>query len=113
MELNVSQPWLRHIQEGRKNVEGRLNKGKFAEMAVGTILVIGGKSNSKAAKTVAVVTKIRKYVSFEEYLTQEGLANTLPGVKTIKDGVDTYHKFYSVEDENKYGVLAIHLLLAK
>jgi ASC-1-like (ASCH) protein len=113
MELNVSQPWLRLIQNGQKTVEGRLNKGKFADIKVGTVLVISGNSNSNSKKTVAVTTRVCRYASFEEYLSQEGLARTLPGIKSIKDGVDVYRKFYSAEDERTHGVLAIHIVLTK
>ena len=109
MEITVSEPWLSHIQKGRKDVEGRLNKGKFAECKVGSVLIISG---TKRKKTVAVVTKVVKYGSFEEYLTQEGLSHTLPGVSTIREGVSIYRRFYSVEMEKEHGVLALHMVLA-
>ena len=51
--------------------------------------------------------------SFEE------MANTLPLQKvgfeteTPNEVVDIYHQFYSIEDENKYGVVAIKVEVLK
>jgi ASC-1-like (ASCH) protein len=55
------------------------------------------------------IKKINKYESFEEYLSQEGLKRTLPGIITIKDGNDIYHKFYTPEQEIEFGILAIKI----
>jgi len=59
-----------------------------------------------------VLTKIvgkRAYSTFKEYLETEGLDKCLPGIETIEDGVGVYYKYYTPEDEAKYGVLAIEL----
>ena len=39
----------------------------------------------------------------------EGLKRTLPDIKTIEDGIAIYHKYYTKEDETKYGILAIYI----
>ncbi len=128
VELNVSEPWFSAIRSRSKTVEGRLNKGKFATMEPGTVLVISksqaggaslsttknGRSKSKTSavsKLVAVVTKVVTYSSFVEYLSHEGLAAALPGVRTIEDGVAVYRQFYTSEMERQHGVLAIHIIL--
>ena len=36
---NLSEPWFSLIHEGEKTIEGRLNKGDFANMVVGDIIV--------------------------------------------------------------------------
>lgn len=111
VEINVSQPWFRHIKNGAKTVEGRLDKGKFHAMKPGTVLVIRSSNSGKTA-TVAVVTKVNKYQTFEQYLSREGLNSTLPGVTTIEQGVAVYRQFYSEEDERQFGIAAIHIVLA-
>ncbi len=124
MEVNVSQPWLGHILKGRKTIEGRLNKGKFADLRVGSIVIFSGPlssrtsatrtpANSSSNRKVAVITRIDKYSTFQEYLSQSGLDRTLPGVATIDDGVAIYRQFYTPDMEKQYGILAIHFLLAK
>ena len=103
-EISVQDPWFTAIAQKRKTIEGRLLKGKFAALRPGTVLVVD-KPNSKR-RLVAVVTKVAKYLS------SEGLNRTLPGVKTIRDGVDVYRRFYSEQDERNFGVVAIHITLA-
>ena len=63
-----------------------------------------------------VITKVSAvvyYADFEKYLAAERLKNCLPGVKTIKDGVAVYHKFYPKEERQKYKVMAIRLDVLK
>ena len=60
---------------------------------------------------MAKIIKIIKYSTFEEYLSQEGLARTLPGIKTIKEGIDIYYKYYTPEQEKEFGILAIYVKL--
>ncbi|KAL5543201.1 hypothetical protein UlMin_010911 [Ulmus minor] len=50
---------------------------------------------------------VRSYVSFSEMLEAEGLAKVLPGVKSVKEGVEIYRKFYTEEKERSNGVLGI------
>lgn len=109
MEINVTSPWFRHIQKRRKVVEGRLNKGRFSELQRGSVLIIN--ENGTSEKVVAVVTRISKYPDFTTYLTQEGLARTLPSIKSIEEGVNVYRQFYSAQQEQEFGVLAVHLRL--
>ncbi len=120
VELNVSEPWFRALRDGVKTVEGRLHKGKFAALRPGTVLVIArsGPPSARAPSSraprpfVAVVTRVVRYASFAEYLSQEGLARTLPGVKTLEDGVAVYRAFYSAQDEAQHGVAAVHIVRA-
>ncbi len=124
VEIGVSEPWFRALRDGAKTVEGRLHKGKFAALRPGTVLVVTRSSagaaqarsasppSSSSARTrpfVAVVTRVLRYASFAEYLCQEGLARTLPGVKSLEDGVAVYRAFYSAEDEEQHGVAAVHV----
>jgi len=105
IKINVSEPWFSYISNKKKTIEGRLNKGKFSELRKNDIIQFINNSNSVTVK----IRKIKKYSSFQEYLTQEGLKRTLPGIKSINEGVNIYHKFYSIEDENNYGILAIYV----
>jgi ASC-1-like (ASCH) protein len=111
MEISVVQPWLDHIRAGRKTVEGRLNRGQFAELGPGSLLLIGGTGDASQnePKTSAVVTKVVQYPTFAEYLSEEGLASCLPGIQTINQGVEVYRQFYTAELEKEHGVLAIHI----
>jgi ASC-1-like (ASCH) protein len=104
-EISVSEPWFSHIKHKKKKIEGRLNKGKFAELKKDQIIKI---KNSDSSDSFSVkIRKIRLYKTFEEYLSQEGLKRTLPGIKSIEEGIGVYRKFYSKENEESYGIVAI------
>lgn len=103
--INVSEPWFNYICTNKKTIEGRLNKGNFSLLKKDDIIYF--KNNNKECK--CKIKKIVKYNTFKEYLSQEGLKRTLPNVKTIKEGLNIYYKYYTFEDELKYGILAIYI----
>ena len=113
--FNVSEPWFSLIQAGTKSVEGRLAKSRFAEIQAGELIRWTNEElKTKDGNTVYryVVTRVSAvtyYPDFEKYLSAERLKNCLPGVRTIKDGVAVYHKFYPKDERQKYKVIAIRL----
>jgi ASC-1-like (ASCH) protein len=115
--FNVSEPWFSLIQSGQKSVEGRLAKSRFAEIQVGDLLKwtnsdqVGKDQKPIVREFITRVSAIVYYKDFETYLAKERLKNCLPGVRTIKDGVAVYHKFYPKEERQKYKVMAIHLVV--
>ena len=104
-EINVQEPWFSFIKNKKKKIEGRLNKGLFATLKKGDIVTFVNNDNKFDAK----IRKIKKYNTFEEYLSQEGLKRTLPNIKTIKEGCDIYYKYYTKEQESQYKILAIYI----
>jgi ASC-1-like (ASCH) protein len=103
---NVGEPWFTLISLGLKKVEGRLDKGSFAEMAVGDVV----KWTNNDFGLRQVITRIKrktKYSSFREYLESECLSNCLPGFSSLDQGVAVYRKYYSMADEAASGVVAI------
>jgi ASC-1-like (ASCH) protein len=115
-EINVSEPWFSYIKKKKKTVEGRLNKGTFAELKKGDIVKFVNNTNNNMESFIVRIRKIIKYDSFEEYLINEGLKRTLPGMNrdsTIKDGTNIYYKYYTKEQEKKFGVLAIYIKIKK
>ena len=113
--FNVSEPWFSLIQAGTKSVEGRLAKSRFAEIQPGELIRWTNEElKTKDGNTVHryVVTRVSAvtyYPDFEKYLSAERLKYCLPGVRTIKEGVVVYHKFYPKEERQKYKVIAIRL----
>lgn len=104
---DVQEPWFSYINNGQKNVEGRLNKGSFSTIKKNDIIIwING---NKKIKTQVV--SLHKHSNFTNMLRFHRLKHTLPGVKTFNDGLKIYHSFYKQKDIKKYGVLAIKLKL--
>lgn len=106
--------------EGRKTIEGRLNKGKFSEYRPGDMVVLrrdfrnaygvlaDGDEDAARVKVVAV----RKYASFMEMATKEDYKAIIPGATSAEEAASEYRKYYSEADEKRFGVLAIEVKIA-
>ena len=104
----LSEPWFTLISLGLKTVEGRKNKGRFKEMKVGDI-VEWTNDDFKPRKVLTRITGKKNYKTFEEYLREEGLQKCLPGMPSFEHGLSVYFKYFTKEDEAKYGVTAIRI----
>lgn len=103
---HLSEPWFSLIKLGIKKVEGRLNKGDFSNMKKGDIIQF--ENNDFDSRNFKVkITSIHHYQDFESYLIHESIEKCLPGIDSIDEGVNIYHKYYSKEDAIKYGIIAI------
>ena len=97
------------IRNGTKTVELRINDEKRRQLQVGdTITFI---SRSDPDDTISVhITNVESFVSFEE------LYKSIPpesfGVKE-GDSFESLYEYYSREEEEKYGVVAISFALAE
>jgi ASC-1-like (ASCH) protein len=105
LNVNVQEPWFTLISLGLKKVEGRLNKGKFAKMEKGDEIEFVNGDRS----VIATITSIVEYPSFYRYLRTEGLSRCLPGVKTLREGVNVYYKYFTKEQEKEHGILAVRI----
>lgn len=108
LPIHIDDPWFGYIKEGRKTVEGKIAKGKALKMIVGCNLEISGNSG---AVIRAQVTAVRRYGSFREYLSTEGLETTLPGITSINEGLAVYHKYYAPGIDAQLGVLAVEMMV--
>lgn len=111
-EIHVSNPWFTLIKEGKKTSEGRLNKGKFSKMKKGDIVEWFNMENEITAKVKTKIIDVINYDSFHECVKNETIDNILPipEITIVQEGVDNvYYKYYSQNDENLYGVLAIRI----
>jgi len=107
---HLSEPWFSLISLGLKTVEGRKNKGKFMNMKIGDIIQWVNHDFMERTIMTEILDKV-KYISFQEYLEMEGLDKCLPGIPDIEHGLSVYFKYFTKEDEARYGVIAIRLKL--
>lgn len=105
IQLNVQEPYLSFILNGQKTIEGRLNKGKFKDLQIGDILIIGSEENK------FIINKLTTYQSFREMLEKEGIENVIPDKNTLDEAEGVYHNFYTKEQEEEFGVVAIGIKL--
>jgi ASC-1-like (ASCH) protein len=106
--ITVKNPWFDFIAQGKKTVEGRLNRGLFKRINVGNIIYWINKN----LKIKTIITYKKEYSSFKEMLQQEELSKVLPNKSSVDDGVAVYRQYYSQKDEED-GVVAIGLQITE
>ncbi len=109
---NLSEPWFTLISLGLKTVEGRKNKGRFKEMKIGD-LVEWNNNDFMHRSVLTRITGKAEYATFAEYLETEGLDKCLPGMPDLEHGLSVYYKYFTKEDEQEFGVVAIRLELVQ
>jgi ASC-1-like (ASCH) protein len=103
--FDVNDPWFTLIDAGIKTVEGRLRKGKYAEIRAGDTIRFTRTRDS--CSTSVVVEAVRPYASFEAMLSDNTIEKTLPGVPDVASGILVYRKFYTAAQEKEFGALAL------
>lgn len=112
---------LDDIISGGKTIEGRINRGKFVEYAVGDFVKLrrdirdaSGKLQDGATGEVEVrIIGIRPYRSFLDMVTAEGYERIIPHAKSNHQAAVEYDKYYSKDDQREFGVLAIEVVFER
>jgi len=105
-EKTVSEPWFTLLKLKIKTVEGRLNKGDFLNMKIGDIIIFTNVELGFLRKFQIEIKQITIYNNFETYLESETLCRCLPGIDTIEEGLQVYHRYYQKTDQ--YKIMAFH-----
>lgn len=114
-KIDIDERWIDSIIKGEKIVEGKKNSPKTQQLQ----LEIGDtiKFVSPTRTVRAKITDMRHYEGrscLKRYLKTETLKRTLPGVKTIKEGIKIYMSKpinWTQKELDDYGVLAIEFVL--
>lgn len=112
---------LDEIIAGRKTVEGRLNRDKFAQYQVGDFVSLrrdhrdenGLLHDGEPDQALVEIVGIRRYKTFLEMVIAEGFKRVIPMAETAEAAADEYNRYYSAEDQAKYGVLAIEVKMVR
>jgi ASC-1-like (ASCH) protein len=105
IKYRVNLKALSLIDSSKKVVEGRLCKNSFLKLKKGDKLIFYNESKY----TIVLIEKIQKYDTFKNMLINEGIKRVTPLSNSLEESISIYRNFYSIEDELKYGVLAITL----
>ena len=108
--ITLNSPWFEYIKNGEKKYEGRCNWKQAAQYNVGDLLLIKHHTDVLEQEYTVRIINILKFDTFESALYELGLPNVLPGIKTIKDGIDVYLKYYKLETQIENGVLMIAVI---
>ncbi len=96
------------IKNGTKTIELRLNDEKRSIIKENDIILFENRKNAEIIKTKVI--KLHKYDSFEKlykHFDKESLGYNFNEEASYKD----MEKYYSKEEQNKYGVLGIEIKL--
>lgn len=112
---------LDDIIAGRKTIEGRLKRGKFAEYRVDDIIKLrrdirdedgvlrDGEPDQARVKIVA----IREYPDFLSMCQLEGYERIIPYARSAEEAAEEYSKYYSVRIQEEFGALAIEIAMIR
>ena len=103
----VKEPSFTLIKNGTKKIEGRLFKNSFKKIKANDVIIFRNNKNSIRTK----VEKINNYDSFYNMLTNENISKVTPLAKNIEESLQIYNSIYNINDEENYGVIAIHLII--
>lgn len=110
---------LDDIIAGRKTIEGRLKRGKFAEYQPGDQVWLrrdyrdeqGELQEGVPYQVLVEVVAVREYKSAFEMVSAEGFKRVMPRANTEQEAADGYNLYYSDDDQAAYGVLAIEFVV--
>jgi len=113
-EIGVESDQLNEIVLGRKTIEARLGKPKFLKFRIGDQISLREDIwennkivNSIHNQAIIRITQLLYFESFEELFSAVSYKKAIPAAQNLKEALDIYRKFYSAEDEEKYGVISI------
>lgn len=103
IRMHVQEPYHRLILNGKKTVEGRLNKGKFAALCAGDIIEL------EPERIRFKVTEKILYPTFIAMIEAEGVENVIPDKTDAIGAAQVYYDFFSEEEEASFGIVAIRI----
>ena len=106
---HLREPAFSLIKEGKKIFEGRLFKNTFKNIRPNDVLCFYNNQRKTEDSYLIQVLNTYKYETFSLMLISKGIKNVTPLSKSLNDSINIYRKYYSQEDEKKYGVIAIKL----
>ena len=105
---HLSEPWFTLIKLGIKTCEARVCKDMWKDINVGDTLIFVNNDLGFQRSIRLIVSNINFYPDFHTYLENEGLQNCLPGMDNMNIGVTVYRKYYTVEEEQFYGIVCFN-----
>ncbi len=108
-EMNLNPLAFSGVKSGKQKIEVRLNDQKREEIKVNDHITFYLLPD-KREKIVVKVIQLLKYPTFKELFSNISLEDWNARDWSIDMAIEQMHKYYSLEDENKYGVVGIKIL---
>lgn len=104
-DLRVNAQTLRHIQEGTKSLECRLNYKFVQQIKAGDKVSLFNPHLRESA--LRLIHDVRRYTSLEDLLAYEELARLDPEVTTIEESLTKYQRIFPEHKVQKTGGLTV------
>ena len=109
MEVHLADDIFEVVKTGTKTVEVRVNDEKRRKLHVGDKLVFLRRSNEED-KIKAIVEDLKYYSNFNDLIKHYSIEEVyLPGY-TKEYFIELLKRFYTNEQQEKYGVVAIRFI---
>ncbi len=108
--MKLNRIHFENIKKGTKVIESRLFDEKRKLIKIGDIIEFSPNDNEGEVLKTEVV-ELYPHKSFDELMSR--FPAEYFGSSSEKEAIQEIHKFYSSEDENKYGVLGIRIIIKK
>ena len=93
------------VESGKKKLEVRINRGKFANVKVGDTIKFHNTAGTEVAKVVVAISKLK---SIEDVVAQFEVEEMLPGY-TVDQALQTWKKIDPDKVSVEFGILVFEL----
>lgn len=105
-----AEPYFTFLKNGQKTIEGRVKKGWYQYVTVGDHIQVFNEEETDMIETK--VKRVSTYDPIKAMLESEELKKLLPDADSIDNGIQIYRQFYTPEQEEEFGVVAIEVELS-
>ena len=106
MTIHLDDDIFEIVENGSKNIEVRLNDEKRRKLKIGDKLIFL-KRPDDIEKIEAIVIDLKYYKNFKELVYNNDIENLYLKTYTKKEFLNLLKRFYTDEEQEKYGVVAI------
>lgn len=113
-EIGTESSILEDIRNGRKTIEARLGKPKYLTIGAGDVVHLredvwkdGAVAQSRPSDLSVKITQVLYFESFSEMLDALNYKAVMPAALNVEDAIGIYRQFYTAEDEEEFGVVAM------
>lgn len=107
MTIHLDEDIFEIVDKGVKNIEVRINDEKRRKLKIGDTLTFL-KRPLEEESIKAVVTDLKYYDNFETLVENNDIERLYKKDYTKEDFIKLLERFYTKEEQEKYGVVAIH-----
>ena len=100
------------VKNESKNIELRLNDEKRQKLSVGDTITFL-KRPDEIESITAKITKLEHYNNFDEVIDELPMERIYKKNTSKEKFINIIRRFYTKEDEEKYGILAIYFTIIK